>query len=678
MTNYSFFNRDLSWLSFNERVMMEAASPTVPLLERLKFLSIFSSNLDEFYRVRIPAIQSIYSLNKKQKQENQLLPAITALIIHQQEKFGQLLEGTILPQLKENRIYIVYNEPIPDAVQQHAIDYFFNTIAAFIKITYIDKVDEFFPANNKLYFAVSMKDPDKGVIALVNIPSDDIGRFFITKKDDTYYVVFIDDIIEQCLPAIFSQKTIHSASRIKVTRDAELELMDEFEGDISEKIEQQIHKREFGHATRFLYSPRTPEKVIRQLLGGLDLKHANLISGGNYHNLKDFISLPKFFEHLHYPAAAPIHYRLTKNTSSLLNEMDDRDIMIHTPFYSYDTVLRFFNEAAIRDDVDEIYTTLYRVASDSKIVNALISAAHNGKKVTVFVELKARFDEANNIKWGKRMKAAGIKVIYSIPGLKVHAKIALVKRRHEQYPFLGLLATGNLNESTAKFYTDHILLTAHTQLLEELDMLFQFLSQHKKKQIKREIDFRHLLVSQFNLQKKFLSLIDKEIENAKKGLPASITIKLNNLEEKVLISRLYEASNAGVKINLIVRSVCCLIPGEMGMSQNIVIKRIVDRYLEHGRIFIFHNNGDRLVFMGSADWMNRNIYRRIEVCFPVYNEELRETIEQLVNIQLRDNVQAVTLNRDMQNVFLSPDGTPVRSQQEIDAFLKEKQLQVKK
>ena len=353
MTNYSFFIRDLSWLSFNERVMMEAASPTVPLMERLKFLSIFSSNLDEFYRVRIPALQSIYSLNKKQKHDS-LLPAITALINQQQEKFGQLLEGTILPQLKENGIYIVYNEPIPDAVMQDAVDYFFNTIASFIKVTYIDKVDEFFPANNKLYIAVSMRELDRSVIALINIPSDDIGRFFITRKNDTYFVVFIDDIIDQCLDAIFSQKSISSSSRIKVTRDAELELMDEFEGDISEKIEQQIHKREFGHATRFLYSPETPERVIRQLLGGLDLKHANLIRGGNYHNLKDFITLPKFFENLHYATASPIYYRLEKSTSSLLNEMEDRDIMIHTPFYSYDTVLRFFNEAAIRDDVDEI------------------------------------------------------------------------------------------------------------------------------------------------------------------------------------------------------------------------------------------------------------------------------------------------------------------------------------
>jgi polyphosphate kinase len=669
--NFSFYNRDLSWLSFNERVMMEAASPHVPLMERLKYLSIFSSNLDEFYRVRIPAIQSIYSLNKKIKHESNLLPSITATINEQQEKFGQLLEGTILPQLKSSGIYIVYNEPIPEAVLNDAVNYFFNTIASFIKVTYIDKADEYFPANNQLNIVVCLRESGRSTIALVNVPSDDIGRFFITKKDDTVYVVFIDDIIEQCLDAIFSQKSVIGSYRIKVTRDAELELMDEFEGDISEKIEQQIHKREFGHATRFLYSPLTPEAIINQLTGSLDLKHANLIRGGNYHNLKDFITLPRFYPELHYPSTQPLNYTYP---GSLLQAIEGRDIMIHTPYYTYDSVLRFFNEAAIRDDVEEIYTTLYRVASDSKIVNALISAAHNGKKVTVFVELKARFDEANNIKWGKRMKAAGIKVIYSIPGLKVHAKIALIKRKHEQYPLLGLLATGNLNESTAKFYTDHILLTSNADLLTELEMLFEFLSQQKKKQIKREIEFRHLLVSQFNLQKKFLSLIDNEIANAKKGLPASITIKLNNLEEKVLINRLYEASEAGVEINLIVRSVCCLVPGINGMSDNILVKRIVDRYLEHGRVFIFNNNGNNLVFMGSSDWMNRNIYRRIEVCFPVYDEELKRIVKDIIDIQLRDNVQAVVLNHNIENTFISADGMPVRSQRDIAVYLRGKQV----
>jgi polyphosphate kinase len=669
--NFSFYNRDLSWLSFNERVMMEAASPHVPLMERLKYLSIFSSNLDEFYRVRIPAIQSIYSLNKKIKHESNLLPSITATINEQQEKFGQLLEGTILPQLKSSGIYIVYNEPIPEAVLNDAVNYFFNTIASFIKVTYIDKADEYFPANNQLNIVVCLRESGRSTIALVNVPSDDIGRFFITKKDDTVYVVFIDDIIEQCLDAIFSQKSVIGSYRIKVTRDAELELMDEFEGDISEKIEQQIHKREFGHATRFLYSPLTPEAIINQLTGSLDLKHANLIRGGNYHNLKDFITLPRFYPELHYPSTQPLNYTYP---GSLLQALEERDIMIHTPYYTYDSVLRFFNEAAIRDDVEEIYTTLYRVASDSKIVNALISAAHNGKKVTVFVELKARFDEANNIKWGKRMKAAGIKVIYSIPGLKVHAKIALIKRKHEQYPLLGLLATGNLNESTAKFYTDHILLTSNADLLTELEMLFEFLSQQKKKQIKREIEFRHLLVSQFNLQKKFLSLIDNEIANAKKGLPASITIKLNNLEEKVLINRLYEASEAGVEINLIVRSVCCLVPGINGMSDNILVKRIVDRYLEHGRVFIFNNNGNNLVFMGSSDWMNRNIYRRIEVCFPVYDEELKRIVKDIIDIQLRDNVQAVVLNHNIENTFISADGMPVRSQRDIAVYLRGKQV----
>jgi polyphosphate kinase len=330
-------------------------------------------------------------------------------------------------------------------------------------------------------------------------------------------------------------------------------------------------------------------------------------------------------------------------------------------------VLRFFNEASIDTEVEEIYTTLYRVASDSKIVNALISAAVNGKKVTVFVELKARFDEANNIKWGKRMKAAGIKVIYSIPGLKVHAKIALLKRKHNKYS--GLLATGNLNESTARFYTDHILLTANDELLADLDKLFGFLSNTKKSERPDSIRFNHLLVSQFNLQGRFLELIQHEIDNAKMGLPASIIIKMNNLEEKVLISKLYEASNAGVKINLIVRSVCCLIPGIPHMSANISIKRIVDRFLEHGRVFIFHNNGDDLVYMGSADWMNRNIYRRIEVCFPVQDDALKQDIKNIIEMQLKDTASAVLLNYKLENTSIESRDR-FRSQEEIMNYLR--------
>ncbi len=323
--------------------------------------------------------------------------------------------------------------------------------------------------------------------------------------------------------------------------------------------------------------------------------------------------------------------------------------------------------------MEEIYLTMYRIARDSRIAHALISASRNGKKVTVFVELKARFDEANNLRWAGQMKAAGVKIIYSIPALKVHAKVALVKKRSRQrILYYGLLATGNLNENTARFYTDHILLTGNHDLMRELELLFIFLGKHKDPRESAKIPFRHLLVVPFNLHQRFLSLIDREIENAEKGLPSAITIKLNNLEEPVLITKLYEASRAGVQISLIVRSICCIIPGVPGKSENITVRRIVDRYLEHGRVFIFHNNGNEEIFLGSADWMNRNIYRRIEVCFPLYEENLKQEIREIIRLQLQDNTAAVLLNEAMDNVP-APAGDPlVRSQEAIYQYIAQK------
>jgi polyphosphate kinase len=370
----------------------------------------------------------------------------------------------------------------------------------------------------------------------------------------------------------------------------------------------------------------------------LGLKGVILMEGGCYHNLKDLASLPVHRDALEYPKWPAVPYAITE--PSLLQEVAQKDVIINTPYQSYDTVLRFFNEASVNKDVEEIYVTVYRVASDSKIANALMSAACNGKKVTVIVELKARFDESNNIKWSKKLSEAGVTIIHSVPSLKVHAKIALVKfRKGHDIKAIGLLATGNLNESTARFYTDHILLTAHTGMMKELREVFRFLGKKKKPDPgeAKFYKFKHLLVAQFNLRDTFIELIDREIYNQKNGLAARITIKLNNLEEEVLINKLYEASAAGVKIDLIVRGICRLVPGIKGVSGTITVKRIIDRYLEHGRVFIFHNNGNEEVYLGSADWMNRNIYRRIEVCFPVYNEQIKKELQRLVLLQLKDS-----------------------------------------
>ncbi|HEY8971896.1 MAG TPA: polyphosphate kinase 1 [Puia sp.] len=638
MTENSFFDRDLSWLSFNYRVMEEAARAATPLLEKINFLSIYSSNLDEFYRVRVPALAALKSAS---------LPKVFEEVDRQLAHYGELLTGSILPELSSQGIEFIYQPaaqtslpytlPVPPAVKNAATDYFFTELLAFLQPVHLSRTkDSFFPGNDKLYFAVvtdgpNRDDVDGRDIYILNIPSDSCSRFFTAENGGHKYILFIDDIIRDNLGFIFPGKTLEGAFSIKITRDAELDLEDEYEGDIAEKIEKKLAKRDAGLATRFLYQPGVPPGILQSLIDALGLHHASIVQGGRYHNLRDLSTFPVKDARLSYPAWPA---KKGGNASSLFQRIAQNDILLNTPYESYDTVLQFFNEAAIDPDVEEIYVTMYRIARDSRIAHALISASRNGKKVTVFVELKARFDEANNLQWARQMKQAGVKIVYSIPALKVHAKIALVKKSvGQRMIYYGLLATGNLNEKTARFYTDHILLTGNHDLMRELELLFIFLSRRKNPRHAEKISFRHLLVAQFNLQDRFLSLIDREIQNARNGSPASITIKLNNLEERVLIEKLYEASNAGVSITLIVRSICCCIPGVRGMSGNIVIKRIVDRYLEHGRVFIFHNNGEPEVFLGSADWMNRNIYRRIEVCFPLYDESLRAEIKEIIRLQ---------------------------------------------
>jgi len=667
MTEQTFFSRDVSWLYFNERVLLEAASPAAPLMERIRFLSIFSSNLDEFFRVRIPVLMALETIsNGSVPGEISSYQSALQIIIKQQQLFGNILATGIIPLLQQQNIWFIYNSPMPAEIEQQVNDYFFNTLAAYVEVIDFSNDKAFFPANNKLYIVVVLEKDGIYKDVIVNIPSDAASRFYTIQQRGKKYIVVIDDIIKKCLPLIFSQYNIAGSYSIKITRDAELDLQDEYEGDIAEKIEKQITRRDLGLATRLLYQPGIPLRSLQTIIAAFNLFSANKIQGGNYHNLKDLGSFPVNDAALQYTKQPPVNTIAIKTNNYLFEEILKKDILVHTPYNSYHTVLRFFNEAAIDGNVVEVYTTMYRVASDSRIVHALISAARNGKKVTVFVELKARFDEANNIKWAKRMKEAGIKIIYSIPNLKVHAKVGLVKKRQQnRLTYIGLFATGNLNESTARFYTDHILLTARREMLQELEMVFIFLAKRRKPGDGDSVIFNHLLVAQFNLQQKFLQLIDAEINNAKQGLPCGITVKLNNIEDKVLISKLYEASGAGVKINLIVRSVCCIIPGVKGMSENITIKRIVDRYLEHGRVFIFNNNNDEVYFLGSSDWMNRNIYRRIEVCFPLYDEALKAEIKQIINLQLQDDTAAVMIDDTLNNIPIVNKTSNTRSQNAI-------------
>jgi polyphosphate kinase len=670
---YSFFDRDLSWLTFNGRILQLSAQDDIPLMERVNFMAIFSSNLDEFYRVRMPVLQAMDKLGKLTTATSAVDDPLTKaqhLIMQQQQQFGKTFNDTIVPGLKKENIHLVLNEPSPVALTDQLNEYFFSQVMAFLQPIELSDKKRFFPQNNELYFLIILNDAaGKEKIVVLNIPSDELPRFYKLEDKGKTYILFLDDIIRYNLDKIFTDHEVKGCYSFKITRDAELDLKDEYPGDLSEQIEDQLSKRDLGIATRFLHQPGIPLRILQLVSDSWSIDSASLVEGGNYHNLKDLFGFPVSLSALKYDKWPAIHNRLNADRS-IFDQIDEKDILVNTPYQSYDTILRFFNAAALDEKVEEIYITLYRVARDSRIANALMNAALAGKKVTVMVELKARFDEANNIKWANRLKAAGANIIYSVTALKVHAKVALVKRKEDnRIKYYGLLATGNFNENTAAFYTDHILMTANKDILREVELLFIFLAKREKPKAPDLIRFEHLLVAQFNLQQRFLELIDREISNVKKGLPASVIIKLNNLEEHVLISKLYEASQAGVKVSLIVRSICCLIPGVKGMSDNITIKRIVDRNLEHGRAFIFHNNGDSEVYMGSADWMNRNVYRRIEVCFPVYDEQIKATITTIINLQLQDNVQAVMLNADLENVPIPITEPAIRSQLSVYQYL---------
>jgi polyphosphate kinase len=671
----SYFKRDISWLSFSRRILMEAADKNVPLVERIKFLSIFSSNLDEFYSVRIPILMALKKISNEDVMTDPPpdIRTIQSLIVQQMKDFGSIIQTDILPDLQSANVHLFFSEPIPDFLLTAIGDYFYNRVLGFLQPVFLSgRHISTSIQNNKLYLLVILKDDEgKQQLAILNIPTDFLPRFYFIDDTKTAlrFIFFLEDIIKNNLGKIFQEYQIMGAYSIKITRDTSLDLKDEYQGDIAEKIEKQLQIREYGLPTRFLHEPVIPQGEIQSVVKKLKLHHANIVAGGSYHHLRELSLLPvpptSFFCSEN---PVPKQQSLLNSEYSIFNRIAANDIIIHTPYQSYDPVLRFFNEAATDPAVKKIYLTIYRIASDSQITNALISAAKNGKKVTVFMELKARFDEANNLKWSKKMKQAGVKIIYSIPGLKVHAKIALVKRKEKKTLVnYGLYSTGNFNETTARFYTDHILLSANPAMSSELGLLFSHIT-HPNKIHKNGLSrFKELLVSQFNLAEKFKLLIQREIDLAKEGKQASIIIKLNNLEEKSLIQKLYEASAAGVNIQLIIRGICCLVPGVTGMSENISLIRIVDSYLEHGRVFIFNNNGSPEIFLGSADWMNRNIHYRVEVCFPVHDEKIKHQIIKLIETQLNDNIKGVKLNEQMDNnrIVQETNKPLIRSQQKI-------------
>lgn len=665
MSTFSYSDRDLSWLTFNGRVLEEASFTGMPLMERIRFLSIYSSNLDEFYRVRIPSLMALEKIKKEAAREHskEVLEQATSIIAKQLERFGGLLQREIIPALKKEGVSFVYNASLPEELLPQLEHHFYNEILGSLQYVQLADKSNFFPESNAIYLLFEYKKKNKGFL-LVNIPEDRPSRFVSITHNQQRYIVFVDDIIRHFLPRYWQEEISEKAYSFKITRDADLDLQDEFEGDLAEKIEKQLVSRDMGFATRLLYDPALPENWLQGIIRLFGLTKASIMQGGRYHNLKDLAQMPLSDAKYNNPAWPSAKKQLPSATS-LLEHLKYHDVLLNTPYEDYACVLRFFNEAATHPQVKEIWITMYRIAGDSKIGSALITAALNGKQVTVFVELKARFDEANNLNWARRMKAAGIRIVYSIPGLKVHAKVALVKLQERgQTRYAGIFATGNFNERTARFYTDHVLMTTRPAMLKELESLFYFLTKRRKPDKPDELKFGELLVAQFNLASRFKHLINQEIENARAGRKAAIRIKLNNLEDTGMVNLLYTASNAGVQIQLLVRGICRLKPGVKNQSENIEVKRIVDRYLEHGRIFYFYNDGKPLVLAGSADWMERNIHRRIEVCFPVSDPLHQNMLIEIMNLQWSDNVKATGIDTSTLS-YAERNKAAIRSQEEI-------------
>ncbi|WP_207497079.1 polyphosphate kinase 1 [Aridibaculum aurantiacum] len=675
------YNRDLSWLGFNYRVLQEAADNNVPLFERVKFLSIFSSNLDEFFRVRYPSIFAFSKLNTKIQAQvsngyNEDVPGkMQSEINRQLDYFGRILEDQILPALKEEGIIFYYKQKIREEHIREIREIFLSQVLSFIQPLYLEGnfKHRFVPENNHLYLVVTIQGSDNISLrhAVINIPSDKLPRFFVLSPlEDYQYVIFIDDIVRENLNCVFPACEIAGTYSIKFNRDAELKLEDEYNDELLYKIEKQLKKRDYGPPSRFLYEQEMPRNVQLFLASAFDLQFEEMFAGGRYHHLSDLGSFPTFDKKLKYQKLKPLPLTDEMDCGDIFNILNTKDILLHLPYHSYNPVLSFFNQAAVDTAVTEIYITLYRVAADSHIVNALISAAKNGKKVTAFVELKARFDEANNIKWSRKMREAGIKIIYSMPHIKVHSKIALIKKKNgQEVVSYAILSTGNFNEITAQFYTDHVLLTSDPFIINELLQLFKYLQKENKLNQKPRLKFDKLLVSQFNMVERFEKLIDQEIHKASMGEDALIRVKVNSLEEPHMISMLYKASQANVPVQLLVRGICCLMPGITSVSEKITVKRIVDRYLEHTRLFIFGAGDNPEVFMGSADWMTRNLYHRIEVCTSIKNLSIKKELVDYFDIQWSDTDKAVVLSSNLEQRKLQPEGEPVNAQRTIYQYL---------
>ncbi|WP_422104311.1 polyphosphate kinase 1 [Winogradskyella sp.] len=664
-----YINRELSWLQFNARVLQEAADQSVPLIERLRFLGIFSNNLDEFFKVRYATVKRIDEAGKGGKSElggikaSDLLAQITKIVIDQQSESLEILDS-INRELEREKIHII-NETKIDSDQHDFIkNYFYQEISPALVVIVLNE-DVGIPElkDSAAYLNVKMSSktgPNR--YALIEI-SKAMDRFIVLpSKDDSNYIIMVDDLLRYCLDDIFNIFSYDAitAHMIKITRDGELDFDSDLSKSFVDKLSRSVKGRKSGDPVRFVYDKNIDDDTLIFLLERMDIDSKDsIIPGGRYHNRRDYMGFPSLGRtDLLYEKIKPLPVKGLSFHESIFKTIAEKDYLIYTPYHTFSYIVKFLREAALDPNVKTIKITIYRLAQISHVASSLINAAKNGKEVTVSIELRARFDEEANINYAEQMQDAGVNMLFGVTGLKVHCKMCVIERK-EKHKLVryGFISTGNFNESTAKIYTDFTLLTSNSKILKDVNKVFNFFEVNYM--VNR---YKHIITSPHYTRTKLFALIDNEIENVKKGKPAYIKLKMNSISSYKMVDKLYEASRAGVKIQMIVRGLCCLVPGVVGMSENIEVISIIDKFLEHTRLYVFANDDDPKIFISSADWMTRNIDNRVEVSCPIYDEDIKKELLDLYEICWNDNVKARYINETQDNTYRRNDQPKVRAQ----------------
>lgn len=677
----NFINREISWLSFNERVLQEAADPNTPLFERIRFIGIFSNNLDEFFRVRFAAVRRMVDLGSDEENllgnltPQELMDQIQSIVISQQQKV-QVIFNNIFEELKKDNIFMI-NEKELNHKQGIFVRKYFNdkVLPNLVPIMLSNKNKFPYLRDRSVYLAIKLSkktNPKDFAYSLIRIPSLSVPRFLVLPKSGSKkYVIILDDVIRYCLSELFFyfDYNVHEAFTIKMTRDAELDIDDDISKSFMEKITHSLKKRKKGKPVRVIYDRTMPEDLKAFIFKKMKLDTENAIPGARYHNDKDFMNFPEIGKKKHYyPKLPPFRHKDLRPNTSILKVLRRKDVMLHYPYQTFNHFIDLLREAAIDPEVKEIGITIYRVAEASKVVNALLNAVRNGKVVTVVIELQARFDEEANIYWSNKLQEEGANVINGIPGLKVHSKLLWIKRKeHGSFRNYAYVGTGNFHEGTARVYADDGLLTSDPRIADEVSDIFEFF-----KQTFKHFDYKNIVVSPFKMRHFFSKCIDHEIKLAQKGREGRMILKMNSLIDPGMMEKIIDAGRAGVKVQLIVRGIFGL-PLNEELTKNISAISIVDKYLEHSRIFLFGNDGDEKIYISSADWMPRNLNRRIEVACPIYDEQIRNELKEMLNIQLKDNSKSRILDAALQNIYNRGDaGQIYRAQEDYYRQMKNK------